>query len=63
MANDAQNTPGEVVQGMAVPTNAAEVQAAKDHSAEVGKPSHGPSVITAQKDAQRLGSKYGLKKK
>lgn len=60
---NSQNDRGETVQGMAVPNNRAEAQAAKDHSDEIGKPGHALNVARADAEARQLEAKYGLGKK
>jgi hypothetical protein len=58
---DRENEPGEVVQGLSVPRNRAEAQAASDHNREVGKDDHASSISRAEEAARRLEHRHGLK--
>jgi uncharacterized protein YbbK (DUF523 family) len=59
---DPENVPGEVVQGLSVPRNRAEAQAARDHSAEVGNSGHERSIQEAKSAARRLEERHGLER-
>jgi hypothetical protein len=61
--SDPDNVPGETVQGMSVPENESEAQAAQDNSDETGQEGHAESIAQAEESALSLEEKYSLGKK